>query len=284
MSFQNKQSVFKSSKDGIKIFYQSWTKPNAKRVLVIQHGFGEHSDRYENIINKLQDDDINIYALDSRGHGRSEGIRGHVDQFQLYIDDLAELIHIAKEENNVSKVLLLGHSLGGVIVLQYVSEAYNQDNISALIVSAPALRVKMDLEKEIKKFLCEYLASLMPSMTTDANLDLNYLSRDRAVIDAYKRDPLVHGKISFQMGHNFFHLAEAIFHKAHVIKIPIIIIHGEKDGIADVDGSRELFKHLTVEDKQIKIYPSLYHELMNELPADREIVLNDLKQFIDRFK
>ena len=102
MTYTNKQSSFNSSVDNTKIFYQSWKKPNANRLLVIQHGFGELSDRYKNILEKLKDSEFSIYALDSRGHGRSEGIRGHVDQFQYYVEDLSDLVHIALEERKTS--------------------------------------------------------------------------------------------------------------------------------------------------------------------------------------
>ena len=280
MAFINKQSSFQSGTDKSNIFYQSWIKPNAKRVLILQHGFGEHSDRYGNIIEKLKDDDFNIYALDSRGHGRSDGKRGHVDQFQYYIDDLADLVHIAREEQKINKVSLLGHSLGGVIALQYSLEGFNQENLDALILSSPGLKVKMDFEKEVKKFVGELVASFLPDTMIGANLDLNYLSHDKSVIDAYKKDKLTHGKVSFQMATNLFNLSKALYEKASHLHVPILIIHGEDDGIIDVNGSRDLFRHLTVEKKFIKTYAGLYHELMNELPKDREMVLTDIVEFL----
>jgi alpha-beta hydrolase superfamily lysophospholipase len=280
MPFKNTQNYFQSSTDGAKIFYQKWIQPKAKKVLVIQHGFGEHSDRYGHILDKLSKEGFNVYALDARGHGRSDGKRGHVDQFQYYINDLMELIHIARDEQKVSKINLLGHSLGGVISLQYVLEGFNQENIQSLILSSPAVKVKMDFEKEVKKFLGEILASVIPDTTIDANLDTKFLSHDLTEVEKYKQDPLVHGKISFQMGKNLFHLAKALYDKANHLKVPVLIIHGEEDGIADVNGSRDLFKLIASEKKYIKTYPELYHELMNELPKDREIVLADIINFL----
>jgi alpha-beta hydrolase superfamily lysophospholipase len=280
MSYINKQSNFKSSLDNKNIFYQSWTKPNSNQVLILQHGFGEHSDRYKNILDTLKDESISVYALDARGHGRSEGKRGHVDQFQNYIDDLSDLIRIAKEEEKKEKVVLLGHSLGGVIALQYATEGFNQENLSGIIASSPGLKIKMDFEKEVKKFAAQILSSIMPSTTLDANLDLKFLSHDQSVIEAYRKDPLVHGKVSFQMGLNLFNLGSALVHKAHLLTIPIFMIHGDADGITDCEGSKEFFSKLTTPNKEIKIYPGLFHEMMNELPKDRDIVLKDIKNFI----
>jgi len=280
MSFTNKQSNFRSSLDNKNIFYQSWTKPNSKQVFVLQHGFGEHSDRYGNILDVLKDESISVYALDSRGHGRSEGKRGHVDQFQNYIDDLSDLIRIAKSEQSKEKVVLLGHSLGGVIVLQYATEGFNQDNLLGLIVSSPGLKIKMDLEKEIKKFFAEILSSIMPSVTLDANLDVSFLSHDKNVIDAYNKDPLVHGKVSFQMGKNLFHLGSALMNKAHLIKVPILMTHGDADGITDCEGTKEFFGNLKTPNKELKIYPGYFHETMNEIPEYKNVVLSDMKKFI----
>ncbi|MCB1191940.1 MAG: lysophospholipase [Leptospiraceae bacterium] len=281
MSFTNHHSSFKSSKDGMNIFYQFWTKPYAKRFLVIQHGFSDHSDRYENLVNHLQDSDINIYALDSRGHGRSDGIRGHVDEFSDYASDLGDLINIVKKEEKTEKVFLLGHSMGGVIVLQYTLEPQNQKNLHALITSAPALRVKMSLDKEIKKTVAGFLANIFPSFIIDADLNTNYLSHDKAVVEKYNSDPLVHGKVSFKMGTTLFNIADVIYKKLSNIQIPIFITHGEADGIIDVEGSKELFYKLTAQNKTLKVYPGLYHETMNEIPEKRETVLKDIGNFID---
>jgi alpha-beta hydrolase superfamily lysophospholipase len=280
MSFTNKQGNFQSSIDGTNIFFQSWTKPNTKKVLIIQHGFGEHSDRYGHLLDVLKDESISVYGIDSRGHGRSDGKRGHVNQFQNYIDDLADLIRIAKDEQNVAKMILLGHSLGGIIALQYATEGFNQDNISGLVISSASFIPKMDFEKQVKKAAAEFLCNFMPAMTLDANLDVNFLSHDKSEIEAYQKDPLVHGKISFQMGKNLFHLAAVMYNKAHLIKVPIFMIHGDQDGIADVGGTRDFYRNLTADNKDIKIYPGLYHETMNELPEYREIVLADVKNFI----
>lgn len=280
MTYSNRQSSFQSSIDGTNIFFQSWTKPNPEKVIVLQHGFGEHSDRYGNLLDKIKDEPYSVYALDARGHGRSDGKRGHVDQFQRYIDDLADLIRIAKQEQSVSKVLLIGHSLGGVISLQYSMEGFNQDNLLGLIISSPALQIRMDFEKQVKKVAAEFLSAFMPATTMDANLDLKFLTHDESVIEAYKKDPLVHGKISFQMGRNLFHLAAVMNNKAHLIQVPILMIHGDQDGIADVEGSRNFYRNLNTSKKDIKIYPGLFHELMNELPEYREQVMQDVFDFI----
>ncbi|MCE9600227.1 MAG: lysophospholipase [Spirochaetia bacterium] len=276
------QSMFKSSKDDFPIFYQKWTPAQVRRVCVIQHGFGEHSGRYQNILNAFDGTGTAFYALDARGHGKTGGKRGHVDQFQMYVDDLADLIQIARKENMNDQVYLLGHSLGGVIVLQYSLQGTNQSNLEALIVSSPGLIIEMDAGKTIKKNMATLFASILPAVTLDANLDLTYISHDPVVVEAYKNDPLVHGKISFQMGSNLFSIGKSILEKANHLTVPVYIFQGTGDKIVSPESSKALYAGLTTADKTLKLYEGLYHETMNELEADRNRVLADLKEWFER--
>ncbi|MBL8021226.1 MAG: lysophospholipase [Leptospirales bacterium] len=274
--------MLQSSKDDFPVFYQKWIPAQVRRVLVIQHGFGEHSGRYGNILKFFEGTGTAFYALDARGHGKTGGKRGHVDQFQMYVDDLADLVAIARKENMNDQVYLLGHSLGGVIVLQYALQGTNQTNLEALIVSSPGLIIEMDAGKQVKKTLANLFASIVPDATLDANLDLTYLSHDQTVIDAYKNDPLVHGKISFQMGSNLFSIGKSILEKAGNLTIPVYVFQGTGDKIVSPESSRQLFANLTTSDKTLKLYDGLFHETMNESESDRNRVLGDLKEWFER--
>ncbi|MBE7439976.1 MAG: alpha/beta hydrolase [Spirochaetales bacterium] len=273
--------TFRSSHDGFEIFRQTWLPDGPiHRVIVIQHGFGEHSGRYGNILQTFGETGTALYALDSRGHGRTGGKRGHVEQFQMYVDDLADLISLARKESGKEKVILLGHSLGGVIALQYAIQATHQEILQALVVSSPGLMIQMDLAKTVKKAMGAVLARFFPDTTVDANLDLKFLSHDAAVIDAYKADPLVHGKVSFQMATNLFNIGKVIYEKIGVLKIPVYIFHGVADGIVSSRGSELLFEKLTTPDRTLKLYPDLFHETMNEASPAKEQVLSDLKIWV----
>ena len=280
--YKQEEGTFRSSKDDFQIYWHAWlpAKGRTKRVLVVQHGFGEHCGRYQNVVQEFDRTETAIFALDSRGHGKTGGKRGHVDQFQLYVDDLADLIRLAREKTGFEKVILLGHSLGGVIALQYALEGTNESNLVALIVSAPAVEVQMDFEKRVKKFIGQALANFSPATTVDANLDLSFLSHDQSVIEAYRNDPLVHGKISFQMGKNMFSVGESIYQKVNHLTIPVYIFHGAADQIAAPRGSEKVFSLLTTGRKKLHIYDGLYHETMNELSPHKEEVLHDLREWI----
>ncbi|WP_245667256.1 alpha/beta hydrolase [Leptospira tipperaryensis] len=269
---------------GSKIFYRTYQPKEGRkgnRVLVVQHGIGEHSGRYEFLVEALAGTGTALYLIDSRGHGRSEGKRGAVDSFSDFLSDLDKLIAIAKEKEKVSKVTLLGHSMGAAIVTLYAEEGTNQGNLNALIVSALPIRAKMDLSLKVKKGIAPFISEILPNLTLPTGLDVNALSRDRAVVEAYKKDPLVHGMASSYLGNMLLNSETPILGNAGKIKIPIYIFHGKEDAIAIYTGSEAFYAVVGSSDKTLKIYDGLYHETMNERLEDRTKVLSDLKNWFE---
>ncbi|TGM00949.1 alpha/beta hydrolase [Leptospira barantonii] len=281
MTFHHKEFYILSSSDKSKLYCQSWTKPNANRLMIFHHGFGEHSGRYTNLLRFFAKSDINFYSFDMRGHGNSEGKRGHADSFDLYVRDLSDFAKEVLKRERKDRFFLLGHSLGGAVTLRYSQEGINQDNILGLILGSPALRVRMDFKKNLKRIAAGFLSKISPSTIVDAELDLHYLSHDPEVIEAYQQDPLVHGKVSLKMGTELLEIGPKLIKKANVLRCPTLILHGQEDGLIDYNGSTELYKNLIYRNKRIKIYPGLYHELMNEFPEHRDVVLSDIRDFLE---
>lgn len=281
MAYNTSEKEF-LAKDGTKIFYRSFLPKDSatKRAIVVQHGFGEHSGRYKNLVNALEGTGFSIYALDSRGHGKSPGKRGAIDHFHLFLDDLDSLIEIAKKESGKEQVILLGHSMGSNIVASYLEEGTNQKKLKAAVLSAIPFRVKKDLMMEVKGFAGSVLAKLTPNLTIPAGLDANGLSHDTNVVEAYIKDPLVHGMISCYLGDLLLNLEEPILANAEKIHLPIYFFHGKLDAIADYTASEDMFAKVSSKDKTIKVYDGLFHETMNEKEPAKTQVLNDLKQWL----
>ncbi|EQA45104.1 putative lysophospholipase [Leptospira broomii serovar Hurstbridge str. 5399] len=281
MAYQHKEFYIQSSRDNTKLYCQAWIKPDANRVLVFNHGFGEHSGRYGNLINYFKDSDVSFYGFDMRGHGKSDGKRGHADTFELFVDDLADFIQEVRRREKKDKILLLGHSMGGVVVIRYALEGINQDYLHAVVACSPALKIPANTFQKFQIAVAGFLRKLSPGTTLDANLDVNLISHDPEVVKAYVEDPLVHGKISFSMGYELFQQGEIANKKAAILRTPILILHGLGDKIADPAGSLEFYNHLVYKNKRIKTYPGFYHETMNEVSPDKETVLKDIKEFLD---
>ena len=270
-----------SSVDGINLFYRKWLPvKEIQRVFVIQHGIGDHSGRYGNLIKALNNGHTAFYAIDSRGHGQSPGIRGHTDHFSDYAEDLSALIEHVEETYPDIKRYLFGHSMGGAIALDFCLEKENQKKIDALIVSAPAIRPVMDPVKHVKKFVGKRLARLFPRTILNTGLDLKYISQDENTVTAYKEDPLVHGKISFQLGKTLFEIGDKIIDQAHNIDLPFYVFHGTGDGLVSHEGSETLYEKVSSPKKSLHLFDGLYHETINEIPHERQKVLDNLVSWI----
>lgn len=278
---QNSQTL-KNPADNFDFYVQTWKPATVKKVVVVQHGFGEHSGRYQNLINALENESAAVYALDSRGHGKTPGKRGHVDDFNLYASDLAVLIKKAKSENPSVPVFLLGHSMGALIAALTALKPDVSKELKGLILSSGAFKPVLDTMQSIKKAVGTLLAKVAPAAVAPAGLDVKLISRDTNVVQAYVNDPLVHGKISLKMGVDLFATGEQLINDASRLTLPILVFHGDADGIASVEGSKKFFQGVSSQDKTIKIYPGFYHETMNEPFADRQKVLADVVAWINQ--
>ena len=264
--------------DTVRIFYQSWQAQKPKGVVVISHGLGEHSDRYSNIMGALAGDGISFYALDHRGHGKSGGKRGHVDRYMKYVDDLKKLVDtVVKSENPGLPVILLGHSMGGLIAMRYALE-YPED-LKGLILSAPAL-VPAFAVPGWKKSLGKIFSVIAPRLTMNNELDPADISSDPDVVQSYRDDPLVHDMVSARWYTEYLDTAEYCLARPAEIEMPLLVIHGTADRMVSPESSRIVFENASSADKKIFTWEGLFHETMNERIEDRKKVLKTMSAWI----
>lgn len=278
---QQASFTVKNSAANFEFYAQAWKPSEIKKVLVVQHGFGEHSGRYKNLVQALENENTAVYALDARGHGKTPGKRGHIDDFNFYAADLAVLIKKARAENPGVPLFLIGHSMGGLIAGLAALQADVQKELKGLIISSGGFKPVLDAVQEIKKNVATFLANFAPALTVDAGLDVKLISRDENAVQAYIHDPLVHGKISLKMGIDLFNVGERLINEAPRFTLPILVFHGDADGIASVAGAKAFFQGVSSQDKTLKIYPGFYHETMNEPYTDRQKVLADVVSWIN---
>ncbi|HZK86450.1 MAG TPA: alpha/beta hydrolase [Syntrophomonas sp.] len=263
--------------DNTQIYYHSWKVDRPRGIIVIVHGIGEHSGRYGNLIKTLADAEISIYALDHRGHGHSEGKRGHINAFAEYTDDLKTLFKLINTENQDLPIILLGHSMGGVIACQYAL-LYPHD-LSGLILSSAGF-ITAARVPGWKKGLAKLLSKLAPSFSMPTGLNSNDLSHDQTVVEAYLADPLVHDKVSSRWFIEFNRAGADCLRRAAELTMPLLIIHGAEDKIVDPQGSQQVMARASSPDKKLYLFKGLYHETMNELPAEKKKVLNTIRAWI----
>jgi acylglycerol lipase len=256
---------------GVQIFWQAWLPDGEHRAaVVIAHGAGEHSGRYAHVAARLVSDGYAVYAIDHRGHGRSDGRRALIDRLVNAVGDLDTLVITVRERHPGTPVFLLGHSMGATIALSYALA--HQDRLSGLILSGAL--AALEPSPASQRVIAGGLSVLTPSAGVIA-IDPSFVSRDRAVVRAYVEDPLVfHGKLPAR---TITELAAAIrsFPDAvTAIAIPALIMYGTDDRLCPPAGSKMLAERLGSTDKTIKAYEGLHHEILNE--PEQEAVLDDL--------
>ncbi|MDX1420922.1 MAG: alpha/beta hydrolase [Rubricoccaceae bacterium] len=263
--------------DGLALFTRRWWPDReARAVVLLVHGIGEHSGRYAYPAAHLLLHDVAVLAYDHRGHGQSEGLRTYVDDFEEYVSDLALVHEWAEREAGDLPFFLMGHSLGGLIVARYLVDR-RPEGLRGVILSSPALQIPSDLSPLLQR-LSGVLSRLVPRLRL-TRLDLTHLSRDPRVRRAYEEDPLTDKKgVRARLGAEVLETTRLVRQHPEAFTAPLLLFHGTADRITDPDGSRWLHTNAPSEDKTLRLYEGLYHETMNE--PEREQVLDDLVAWI----
>lgn len=275
-SYTNNTGTF-IGKGGVEIFYQNWIAERPKGIVVLVHGVGEHSGRYSHLINEMSGSGVSFYALDHRGHGKSGGKMGHVDSFMEYVYDLKLFMNFVKEDANNLPIIMLGHSMGGVIALKFAL-TYPED-IDALIASSAGIVPAVEIPKW-KESLGLFFSKHVPGFTMPSGLPSSFISRDTEIVRAYDNDPLVHGMVSARWYTEFIDTGQECLTRAGEIRMPILVFHGTGDKIVNYKGSEQLFQQVASKDKMLQLFEGYYHETMNEPPAERAMVLAVVSKWI----
>jgi len=255
-----------STPRNIPIYASEW-KPDgpARAVIVLVHGIGEHIGRYEHVAQMFTDNHYAVIGADLVGHGKSGGQRGHIDAYDDYLDIIDWMLQEAKIRYPGLPQILYGHSLGGNLGLYYAQK--RTANITGMIITSPGLEPTR--VPPFKLALGKLMYTLYPRFQMTNSLDVTGLSRDETVIAAYKTDPLVHPKISARLGLDLLNTGKTIRENCCEIPFPLLILHGQKDRLVNISGTREFVSHLTGNVTFIEI-PDSYHELHNE-PNKRDV-------------
>lgn len=249
-----------SSTDGFKLFGQSWNVENPKAIICLVHGMGEHSGRYAHVAKFFNEHNINVLAFDLRGHGKSEGKRGHTTSYDLLLDDISLLLKQADSIFPEIPKFLYGHSMGGNLVLNLALR--RKVKIAGIISSSPWLRLAFE-PPAAKVLLAKLVNGIFPSFTQPSKLDVAAISRDPAVVDAYKSDKLVHDKISSNMFLSVHESGLWALDHANELSVPLLLFHGTKDRLTSHKASEEFSRKVKC-DITFKLWEGCFHETHNE--------------------
>lgn len=257
-------------------YWQAWGPGAPLGVVVLVHGLHEHGGRYAGVAERLGAAGYAGYAVDHPGHGRSPGTRGNIGSMAAAVDGVAALTRLAAQRHPGLPVFVYGHSLGGLIALQYLTGAPS-DRIVGAVISAPALDTSA--ATGLQRTVAPVLSRLLPDLGV-LSLDAGTISRDPQVVADYRADPLNHlGKVRARTGTEMMLTAAAMPQRLRSLTLPLLVLHGGGDRLMPPAASEVVRSSAASPDLTLRIYDGLYHEPHNE--PEREQVLDDVVGWLD---
>lgn len=256
--------------DGLDLFWRGWVPPSPLGVVVIVHGLAEHSGRYEHVGRHLAARGWAAYALDTRAHGRSPGPKVHVGRFEEFLEDVGSMLAAVRERHPGLPVFLIGHSQGGLVVLQY---ALRQPwGLAGIVATSPFLDTHPSLRpSRAFRLALAVLRRIAPRLRLPSGVDPRRVSRDPEVVKAYVQDPLVSRRVSPAWYAALRGAQAEVRAGAGRLAVPMLVLASPDDRLVDPEAVRRLVASAPAGRVEASWWPGLSHELLNE--PEREQVL-----------
>ncbi|MBW6465640.1 MAG: lysophospholipase [Brevefilum sp.] len=275
----NPTSFTFTSKDGLSLFGRAWISPSSqpKGTVHLVHGLGEHSGRYDHIGKALAKAGYHLASFDLRGHGLSEGPRGHTPGLSYLMDDIRLFLdESSKHLGNSLPKFIYGHSLGGILVLNFGLQK-NSEFLGA-IVTSPWIKTT-EPPPSVKVALAKFMANVAPGFTLKTGLKTDALSRNATVVKAYRDDVYNHDYITARMGLDILESGRMALEKANTWEKPLLLIHGAADQITSSIASKE-FAEKAGDPVEFVLWNEGYHELHNDFGSEQ--VISKMIHWLDK--
>lgn len=246
----------------LRIHYRTWEVPRSIAGIIVVHGLGEHIGRYEGFANAMAGYRISTFGFDLRGHGMSEGRRGHSGSFNVLLQDLDRFRREVQGLVDMScPLFILGHSMGGLIVTRYLEE-YDAGLVGGVIMS-PWLATAMDTPRW-KVTLATTLSRILPAFPFRTGINTDLLSHDDAEVQQYREDPLVHDHITPRFFTETSIAMGLALQRSERLHVPLLFLLSGDDGLVDTDKAVGFARSLQAGDVTVRVIPDAYHELLHE--------------------
>jgi acylglycerol lipase len=257
------------------LFRRGWLPERPWGVLLLVHGYAEHSGRYEELGSWFAARGLAVEAYDQRGHGRSEGVPCHVDRFGEFLDDLDRVLERVRAEHAELPIVLLGHSMGGLVVSAFLAD--RRPPVAAGATSGAALAIGSGVSRG-RIVAARLLRRLAPRLALGSGLDPAGLSRDPEVVRRYLEDPLVHRTMTTSLAAELLDAIPVVAARAVEVQVPMLLLHGSDDPLCPIEGSQGFHGGVRVPGSSFRAYPGLLHEIFNE--PERLAVFGDLLDWL----
>jgi alpha-beta hydrolase superfamily lysophospholipase len=268
-------STFTAS-DGDNLAVQDWYLPEGVRqrgTVLVVHGLGEHAGRYDTLARVLNGWGFTVRSYDQYGHGESDGPRGALPHPGRLLDDLADLVESARVRNPGLPLVLLGHSMGGLVAASFVARTLQA--VDLLVLSSPALATRLT---PLQKLLMAVVPRVAPNLTVGNGLDPQYLSHDKRVVQTYLNDPRVHDRVSGRLARFIAEEGALVRSRAGSWKVPTLLMYAGDDRMVDPAGSEAFAAAAPPSVVTARRFDGLYHEIFNE--AEAQPVYECLRQWL----
>jgi acylglycerol lipase len=257
-------------------YWQGWAVPDPVGVVVLVHGVHEHGGRYAHVAERLGAAGYASYAPDHPGHGRSPGRRGNIGSLAAAVEGVAQTARAAADRHPGVPLFVYGHSLGGLVALQYLT-GEPHERVAGGVISAPALDTST--ANPVQRVVAPVLSRLAPDLGVLA-LDAETISRDPEVVAAYRTDPLTHnGRMVARTGTELMLGAAGMPARLRGLRLPLLVLHGGDDRLMPPSASEVVRQHAGCEDLTVRIWDGLFHEPHNE--PEKDLVLDDVVAWLD---
>ncbi len=264
--------------DGSNVVVQDWPLDSSVKlrgVVIVVHGLGEHAGRYEHVARHLNAWGFAVRGYDQCGHGESSGARGSLPSDTRLLDDLADMVDSTRTRyGKDTPVILIGHSMGGLVVGRFVS--LQMRAVEGLVMSSPALDAGMNA---FQKLLVSVLPKIAPDLRVGNGVKPQFISHDPAVVAAYKADPLVHDRISARLARFIAAAGPQTLALAPQWTVPTLLMYAGDDRLLNPDGSRVFAAQAPKNVVTTQCFDTLYHEIFNE--KDAGPVFATMKKWLD---
>ncbi len=267
-----------TASDGDNIALQDWPLADGRAwrgMVLLVHGLGEHAGRHDALAQRLNSWGFAVRGYDQYGHGESGGGRGLLPTPMRLLDDLADIVDSTRlRMPKGAPLILLGHSMGGLVAGRFV--ALGLRRVEGLVMSSPALDPGLN---PLQKLLLATLPRVVPNLTVGNGLDASFISHDPGVVEAYRRDPLVHDRVSGRMGRFIADAAAATVARAGDWKVPTLLLYAGADRLVNPAGSRAFAAAAPASVVTARCFDGMFHELFHE--PDPEPVYEVLRRWLD---
>lgn len=267
--------------DGIRLHVVENSPCESIGSVLLVHGLGEHSGRYKHVVEVLNRSGLNVVQFDHRGHGHSEGQRGHLANYEHFLDDVSLVLNNMAERRPTHKIVLYGHSMGGGIIANWSLRRHEEwsDHVIGAVLSSPWLRLTFPPSK-FKLMLIKHLSKCIPTLGIPTQLRVQDLCRDEEAAERFKKDDLNHGRITLKAAWECYLAGRWAMENAQKFPVPVLAIHGSEDRITSPEATHQFCEKIP--DSHFVPLDKLIHEPHHD-PKWREVIYHVAEWIIKRY-